>query len=83
MGVVALMIGPTVAQVQNHVELLKVTAILMMIALVISYVDQTTASIHFHIGLTAAMTPLQVLTQNYQFKVENKQLDRYFSSQSP
>ena len=57
MGQAAIM---TVAQVQLLVELLKVTVTAMKSALVISYVEQTTASHHFQQRLTAAMTPLQV-----------------------
>ena len=57
-------IGKVVAQIQNHVELLKVTVRIMMSALVISYVEQTTAFLHFHQVLTAAMTPLQVHKNN-------------------
>ena len=49
-----------VALVQILVELLKVTATLTKIVLVISYVGQTTAFLHFHQMLTVAMTPSQV-----------------------
>ena len=49
-----------VAQVQNHVKLLKVTATPTMSALDISYVEKTTVSLLFHQMMTAAMTPLQV-----------------------
>ena len=50
----------TVAIVQSLVELLKETATMMMIALVISYVEVETASLHFQDMMTAAMTPFQV-----------------------
>ena len=46
-----------VALVQSLVELLKVTATLMMIALVISHVEKTTAFLHFQNRMIAAMTP--------------------------
>ena len=58
-----------VAQVQIHVELLKVTVVIMKIALVTFYVEQTTATSYkiyklkiyqiFHI-LDAAMIPIHV-----------------------
>ena len=50
----------TVAIVGSLVELLKVTATLLMIALVISCVEETTASLHLVQNMTAAMTPFQV-----------------------
>ena len=46
--------------VHSHVEYLKETVKMMMSVLAICYVEQTTASLHFHHRLTAAMTPFQV-----------------------
>ena len=46
--------------VHSHVEYLKETVTMMMSVLAICYVEQTTASLHFHPKLTAAMTPFQV-----------------------
>ena len=46
--------------VHSHVEYLKETVTMMMSVLAICYVEQTTASLHFHQQLTAAMTPFQV-----------------------
>ena len=48
-----------VAGVGSLVELLKVSVTMMMIALVISYVEKTTASLHFQNRMIAAMTPFQ------------------------
>ena len=58
-----------VALVQIPVELLKVGVGMMMIVKVISYVAQTTVSLHSHHQQTAAMNHLQVckeLLQNMQ-----------------
>ena len=49
-----------VVLVQIIVEYLKETVTMMMSVLAICYVEQTTASLHFHGMLTAAMTPFQV-----------------------
>ena len=49
-----------VALVQILVELVKVNATLMTVALVIFYVDIATASLHFQNRIIAAMTPFQV-----------------------
>ena len=49
-----------VVLVHSHVEYMKETVTMMMSVLAICYVDQTTASLHFHPQLTAAMTPFQV-----------------------
>ena len=49
-----------VAQVQIPVEYLKVTVIMKMNVLVISYVELITASLHSIMKQTAAMNPLQV-----------------------
>ena len=60
-----------VALVQIPVELLKEIVIMMMIVKVISYVDQTTVSLHSQHQQTAAMTHFQVckeLLQNMQKK---------------
>ena len=46
--------------VHSHVEYLKETVTMMMSVLAICYVEQTTASLHFHPMLTAAMTPILV-----------------------
>ena len=46
--------------VHSHVEYLKDTVTMMMSVLAICYVEQTTASLHFHPVLTAAMTPILV-----------------------
>ena len=46
--------------VHSHVEYLKETVTMMMSVLAICYVEQTTASLHFHTMLTAVMTPFQV-----------------------
>ena len=46
--------------VHSHVEYLKDTVTMMMSVLAICYVEQTTASLHFHPMLTAATTPFQV-----------------------
>ena len=53
-------LGGAVAQVQIPVEYLKVTVIMMMIVLVISYVELITASLHSHQLQTAATNPFQV-----------------------
>ena len=46
--------------VHSHVKYLKETVTMMMSVLAICYVEQTTASLHFILWLTAAMTPFQV-----------------------
>ena len=46
--------------VHSHVEYLKETVTIMMSVLAICYVEQTTASLHFHPKLTAAIIPFQV-----------------------
>ena len=53
-------IGLIAVLVHSHVEYLKETVTMMMSVLAICYVEQTTASLHFHGMLTAAMTPFQV-----------------------
>ena len=55
-----LKIGMIAVLVQSHVEYLKDTVTMMMSVLAICYVEQTTASLHFHPVLTAAMTPILV-----------------------
>ena len=44
----------------GHVDYLKETVTMIISVLAICYVEQTTASLHFHGMLTAAMTPFQV-----------------------
>ena len=46
--------------VHSHVEYLKETVTMIMSVLAIRYVEPTTASLHFHGMLTAAMIPFQV-----------------------
>ena len=50
--------------VHSHVEYLKETVTMMMSVLAICYVEQTTASLHFHPMLTAAMTPILVVSKD-------------------
>ena len=50
----------TVVLVQSHVELLKVTVTMMVIASVISFVETTTAILHFQNRMIAAIAPFQV-----------------------
>ena len=49
-----------VVLVQINVEYLKETVTMMMSVLAICYVEQTTASLHFILMLTAATTPILV-----------------------
>ena len=49
-----------VALVGTLVELLKVTVTMIVIALVISFVEKTTASLHFQNRMIAAIAPFQV-----------------------
>ena len=53
-------IGLIAVLVHSHVEYLKETVTMMMSVLAICYVEQTTASLHLNMVLTAAMTPFQV-----------------------
>ena len=57
----------TAVLVHSHVEYLKETVTMMMSVLAICYVEQTTASLHFHQILTAVMTPYQVSGKQRQF----------------
>ena len=53
-------IGLIAVLVHSHVEYLKADVTMIMSVLAICYVEQTTASLHLHGLLTAAMTPFQV-----------------------
>ena len=64
-------LGGVVALVQIPVEFLREIVIMMMNVKVISYVDQTTVSLHSHHMQTAAMNHLQVskeLLQNLEIE---------------
>ena len=84
---VLVLIG-VVALVQIPVELLKENVTMMMIVKVISYVAQTTVSLHSHHQQTAAMTHFQVskefleslqkkiLSNSFYFGILNRETDQ-------